>query len=127
MKLWRSMMKLPQPVKGALVAYLIVFAVVFVSVPASAMFSQGKLNSVLPWGMAALGLTVIILGVMLAADLRGSARAYASMMKDYKPMGVDYSKSFFANPKFIRIFGAMFALIGIWFLVGSTIMASQIS
>jgi hypothetical protein len=59
--------------------------VVFVSVPASAMFSQGKLNPVLPWGMDAPGLTVIILGVMLAADLRGSARAYASMMKDYKP------------------------------------------
>lgn len=53
MKLWRSMMKLPQPVKGAVVAYLIVFAVVFVSVPASAMFSQGKLNPVLRWGMGA--------------------------------------------------------------------------
>jgi hypothetical protein len=127
MKLWRSMMKLPQPLKGGLVAYLIAFAVVFVSVPASAVFTQGKLNPVMPWGMGALGLTVIVLGLMLAADLRGSARAYASMMKDYKPMGVDYSKSFFANPKFIRIFGAMFALIGIWFVVGSTIMASQIS
>ncbi|MCU1532253.1 MAG: hypothetical protein JWO49_1824 [Arthrobacter sp.] len=127
MKFWRSMMKLPQPLKGCLVAYLIAFAVVFVSVPASAISSQGKLNPVMPWGMGALGLTVVVLGVMLAADLRGSARAYALMLKDYRPMGVDYSKSFFANPKFVRVFGAMFAFIGIWFVVGSTIFASQMS
>ena len=127
MKLWRSMMKLPQPVKGGLVAYLIAFAVVFVSVPASAIFSQGKQNPVMPWALTALGLTAIVLGVMLAADIRGSARAYASMIKDHKPMGVDYSQSFFANPTFIRIFGAMLALVGIAFLAGSTIFASRLS
>jgi hypothetical protein len=127
MKLWRSMMKLPQPVKGGLVAYLIAFAVVFLSVPASAIFNLGKQNPVMPWGVAALGFTAIVLGVMLAADVRGSARAYAAMIKDHKPMGVDYSKSFFANPVFIRLFGAMFALVGIAFLVGSTIFASRLS
>jgi hypothetical protein len=42
-------------------------------------------------------------------------------------MGVDYSKSFFANPTFIRIFGAMFAFIGIGFVVSSTLVASQMS
>ena len=126
MKLWRSMMKLPQPVKGGLVAYLSAFAVVFLSVPASVMFGQGKQNPVLPWGVAALGLTAIVLGVMLAADLRGSARAYAAMVKDYKPMGVDYSKPFFARPTFIRLFGAMFTLIGIAFLVSSTIFTSLV-
>lgn len=106
---------------------MIAFAVVFVSVPASSMFNQGKVSPLMPWGMGALGLTAIVLGVMLAVDLRGSARAYALMVKDHKPMGVDYSKSFFANPRFIRIFGAMFAFIGIGFVVGSTIMASQMS
>ena len=87
MKPWRSMMKLRQPVKGGLVAYLIAFAVVFVSVPASAIFTEGKQNPVMPWSLTALGLTAIVLGVMLAADLRGSTRAYASMIKDHKPMG----------------------------------------
>jgi len=131
MKLWRSMMKLPQPVKGGLIAYLITFVVVFLSVPASVMLGQGKQNPVLPWGVAALGLTAIVLGVMLATDLRRSARAYASIMKDHKPMGVDCSRSFFANATFIRIFGAMVAVIGIGigigigFIVGATIMASQ--
>jgi hypothetical protein len=77
--------------------------------------------------MGALGITAIVLGVTLAADVRGSARAYASMVKDYKPMGVDYSKSVFTNPEFIRIFGALFAFTGIGFVLGSTIMASRMS
>ena len=127
MQLWHSMMKLPQPVKGGLVAYMITFAVVFVSVPASAIFSKGKVNPVMPWGMGALGLTAIVLGLMLVTDLRGSARAYAAMLKDYKPMGVDYSNSFFANPLFVRLFGAMFVIVGIMFVVGSTAFASQVS
>ena len=77
--------------------------------------------------MGALGLTAIVLGLMLVTDLRGSARAYAAMLKDYKPMGVDYSNSFFANPLFVRLFGAMFVIVGIMFVVGSTAFASQMS
>ena len=125
MQLWRSMMKLPQPVKGGLVAYLIVFGVVFLSVPVSALSTWAGTASPCAMGVAALGLSAIVLGVMLATDLRGSARAYAAMLKDCKPMGVDYSKSFFANPTFVRLFGAMFALVGIGFLVSSTIFASR--
>jgi hypothetical protein len=127
MKLWRSTMKLPQPLKGCFAAFLIIFAVVFVSVPVSAIFSQGKPSPVVLWGMGTLGVVVIVLGVVLAADLRGSAGAYASLIKEYKPMGVDYSKSFMANPKFARISGVMFVLVGTWFIVGSTIMASALS
>ncbi|MET1088002.1 MAG: hypothetical protein ABWY04_12920 [Arthrobacter sp.] len=127
MKLWRSMMGLPQPVKGCLVAYLIVFAAVFVSVPFLGLIGREQAGSVTPWTMGALGLSVVVLGLVLAFDVRGSARAYSEMMTDYKPMGVDYSKSFFANPKFIRFFGGMFAVVGIWFIVGSTIFASQLS
>lgn len=123
MKFWRSIMKLPQPLKGGLVAYVIVFAVAFLSVPASAIFSPGNASPVTLWGIGALGVTAIVLGVMLAADLRGSADAYVSFIKDYKPMGVDYSKSFVANPKFVRIFGVMFIIVGILFVVNSTIIA----
>lgn len=83
MKFWRSMMKLPQPVKGCLVACLITFAAAFVSVPAAALFGQDRLNPLTPWLMAALGLTAMVLGVVLAADLRGSAVAYASSSDCY--------------------------------------------
>jgi hypothetical protein len=127
MQLWRSMMKLPQPVKGCLVAYLIVFAVVFLSVPLLAIIGQEQAVNLAPWTMGALGLSAVALGLVLVFDVRGSARAYAAMTKDFKPLGIDYSKSFFANPTFIRIFGGMFAFMGAWFIVGSTIFASQVS
>jgi hypothetical protein len=127
MNFWRSMMNLPQPVKGCLVAYLVVFAVVFLSVPLLAIIGQEQAVSVAPWTRGALGLSAVALGLVLVFDVRGSARAYAAMTKDFKPLGIDYSKSFFSKPLFIRFFGGMFALIGAWFIVGSTIFASQIS
>jgi hypothetical protein len=127
MNLWRSMMKLPQPVKGCFVAYLIVFALAFVSVPLLALIGQDKAVNVTPWTMGALGLSAVLLGLVLALDVRGSARAYAAMMKDSKPMGVDYSKSIFATPWFVRCFGGMFALVGIFFIIGSTTISSQLS
>jgi hypothetical protein len=49
------------------------------------------------------------------------------MMKGYTPMGVDYSKSIFSKPWFVRCFGGMFAVVGILFIVGSTTNASQLS
>jgi uncharacterized membrane protein YdcZ (DUF606 family) len=129
MKLWRSVMKLPQPLKGCFVAFLVAFAVAFVSIPATAIVNQGKPGPVpvTLWSMGTLGVVVIVMGVVLAANLRGSAGAYASLIKDYKPMGIDYSRSFMANPKFARISGVLFVVVGIWFIVGSTVMASQMS
>ncbi|MCU1511176.1 MAG: hypothetical protein JWM13_1536 [Arthrobacter sp.] len=106
MNFWRSMMNLPQPVKGCLVAYLVVFAVVFLSVPLLAIIGQEQAVSVAPWTRGALGLSAVALGLVLVFDVRGSARAYAAMTKDFKPLGIDYSKSFFSKPLFIRFFGA---------------------
>ncbi|MBD1543590.1 hypothetical protein G9E11_15365 [Arthrobacter sp. IA7] len=127
MNFLRGMMALPQPVKGCLLAYLIVFAVAFVAIPITALTGRGQMNHAVLWIVAALGASAVVLGVVLATDLRGSARAYATLLKDFKPMGVDYSKSIFATPKFVRFFGAMFALVGIWFIVASTFFASSFS
>jgi hypothetical protein len=127
MKFWRSMMNLPQPVKGCLAAYLIVFAAAFVSVPLLALIGQEQAVNIAPWTMGALGLSAVLLGLVLAFDVRGSARAYASMTQDFKPLGIDYSKSIFSKPLFIRFFGGMFALMGIWFIVASTIFATQLT
>jgi hypothetical protein len=127
MKLWRSMMNLPQPVKGCLIAYLIVFAAAFVSVPLLALIGQEHAVNVAPWTTGALGLSAVLLGLALVFDVRGSARAYAVMMKDFKPLGIDYSQSVFAKPLFIRLFGGMFVLVGIAFILGSTIFGTQLS
>jgi hypothetical protein len=77
--------------------------------------------------MGSLGISAAVLGLVLAFNIRGSAHAYALLLKDFKPMGVDYSKSLFANPKFIRFFGAMFAFVGAWFVVASAIFAAGVS
>jgi hypothetical protein len=127
MKLWRSMMNLPQPIKGCVVVYLIVFALAFVSVPLLALTGQNDTVNMTPWTTGALGLSAVLLGLVLVLDVRGSARAYAAMMKDYKPMGVDYSNAIFSKPLFVRCFGGMFALVGIFFIVGSTTVASRLS
>lgn len=126
-KMWRSMMKLPQPAKGCMIAYLMVFAAVFISIPASAFLGQGRPNPVIPWGLWLLGLTAIGLGLVLASDLRGSARAYATLAKDHKIMGVDFSKSFFTTPNFVRILGAMLALVGVGFMFGAATFASPMA
>lgn len=119
MQLWRSMMKLPQPVKGLFVLYVVVFAVTFVSVPVAAWTGQAASTDLTRWTFAALGVTAVLLGLALALDIRGSAKAYAGMLKDYKPMGVDYSGSFLAKPGFVRVFGALFASIGVTFIVAA--------
>jgi hypothetical protein len=113
------MMNLPQPIKGCVVVYLIVFALVFVSVPLLALTGQNDTVNVTAWTAGALGVSAVLFGLVLAFDVRGSARAYAAMMKDYKPMGVDYSHAIFSKPLFVRCFGGMFALVGIFFIVTS--------
>ena len=125
MKLWRSMMALPQPVNGCLFAYFLAFGLAFVSIPVMSLAGRGQATAVVPWTMGALGASAVLLGLVLVTDIRGSARAYASMLKDFKPMGVDYSKSVFAKPAFVRVFGGLFALMGVWFVIASTIFASH--
>lgn len=126
MNLWRSMMKLPQPVKGCLVAFTVLFAVAFISLLFGPALGQEVTVGVTPWATGALGLCAIVLGVVLATDFRGSARAYASLVSEVKPLGVDYSKTFLSKPLFIRVFGGMFIVVGIGFIVGSLISASQV-
>lgn len=89
MKLWRSMMALPQPLKGCLFAYFLAFGVAFVAIPAMSFAGRGQATAVVPWTMGALGASAVLLGLVLATDLRGSARAYASTLKDFKPMDVE--------------------------------------
>lgn len=125
MQLWRAVRKLPQPVKGLFVLYMVVFAVAFLSVPLAAFTGQAQSAEVVPWTFGAVGVAAVLLGLALVFDVRGSAQAYAGMVKDFKPMGVDYSNSFFARPAYIRAFGGLFAVIGIVFIVAATVYAGR--
>lgn len=127
MKFFRLLSALPQPLKGALWAYLVVFVMAFVSVGLMAFAPRGMVAGLIPWITGVMGATGIGVGLILLTDMRGAAKAYAKMLKDYKPMGVDYSRSVFTKPLFIRIFGAAFMLVGVWFLVYSVLFPGPVA
>lgn len=121
MKLWRQMATLPQPLQGLLRAYMVIFALVFVSMAISFAVSpesgDGGLPLVMRLGFGLVGAAAAVLGLVLATDYRGSAGAYGGLAKDYRIMGVDFSESAFAKPLFIRLLGAGLLVIGVVFVV----------
>jgi hypothetical protein len=54
----------------------------------------------------------VAFGLLLALDVSGAARKYASTTAKLRPLGVDYSNSLFAKPWFARAFGVMMMLVG---------------
>lgn len=76
-------------------------------------------------GFGALGVVAFVLGAALLTNFRGSALAYSNMMKNYKLLGVDYSKSFLVSPLFIRLFGAFYMFIGTCFVVATITQIQQ--
>lgn len=124
MKFWRIIKTLPQPLKAILMLFTVYFAVDFISFLVLALFRQEELLLILiPWMFGGLGVVGFLLGLVLVTDFRGSAQAYSGMMKEYKPFGVDYSRSPFSKPGFLRFFGAGYMLVGVWFVVLSTFFA----
>jgi hypothetical protein len=103
---------LPQPLRSLYFAYLIAFVVVFVSFP----FHLGE---VLRWAVTVVGVVALLLGLCFMTNFRGSAHAHAAAAKEYRPMGVDYSKSFMATPAFARLFGAMPIFVGGGFVIAA--------
>jgi hypothetical protein len=122
LNLFRAMRRLPQPLKSLLALFLAAFVLVFLgSILAVAIRTEAWVR-IMVISYSVLGVIGFVLGAALLADFRGSAQAYSGMMKNYKPLGVDYSKSFITNPRFIRLFGAGYMLIGIWFVVLTILM-----
>lgn len=105
---------LPQPLKTLYILFLIVFAVTFVSIPLGA-------RDVARWASGALGVVAILLGLCLLTNLKGSATAMSKYMKESRPMGVDYSKSFLSSPGYARFFGGFFAFVGVMFATTAAI------
>ncbi|MCZ2401746.1 hypothetical protein IV498_00745 [Paenarthrobacter sp. Z7-10] len=53
-----------------------------------------------------------MLGLCLITNFNGSALSLANAVKGYKPLGVDYSRSFLATETYARLFGAGFLVVG---------------
>lgn len=103
---------LPQPLKSLYLLFFLVFAITFVSVPLGG-------RDVTRWSSGALGVVAVLLGLCLLLNLNGSATAVAKHLKEAKPMGVDYSRSFLASTWYARFFGGFAVLVGVMFSVAS--------
>ena len=126
MKFWRLTRTLPQPLKAILMLFNVAFAVTFIGFLILALSGRKEmLFTFTPWMLGSLGVIGFLLGLFLLTDFRGSTQAYSGMMKKYKPMGVDYSGSPFSKPAFLRFFGAVYMLVGAWFVVLSTLFGSS--
>ena len=54
----------------------------------------------------------LLLGLVLLLNVSGAAQAVSLLMREQRPMGVDYSKSWLASTGYMRFFGGFMALIG---------------
>ncbi|HKS00963.1 MAG TPA: hypothetical protein VJS86_04745 [Arthrobacter sp.] len=121
MKFFRLISSMPQPLRAGLWAYLVVFAIAFAGIGVLAFAPRELAFGIVPWLTGTMGAVGFGVGLILVLNMRGAAGAYARLISQSKPLGVDYSRSVFVRPVFIRIFGAAFMLVGIWFLVFSVI------
>jgi len=106
--------RLSQPLKTL---YLLWFVAVLAVV--GTIFLEGPVAPVL----GAAGAVVLLTGLTLVTNLNHAADALAQSMKDYRPLGVDYSRSWMATPAYAKLFGGLSILVGAGFIVAALIEA----
>jgi hypothetical protein len=71
------------------------------------------------FALAAVGTLFFLLGLCASLNINDTADGMASALKDYRPMGADYSKTFLATPLYARLFGIMAVVVGPAFAVSA--------
>lgn len=104
--------RLPQPLKALYLAFYAAFAATFAT-----FFVGGDRATAAASG--ALGAVAALTGLTLVTNLNGAATALAEATAAYRPMGVDYSRSFFARPWIGRLFGVAMLAVGTTFVVAA--------
>ncbi|GAB3536230.1 hypothetical protein GCM10027403_16290 [Arthrobacter tecti] len=108
--------QLPQPLRGFYIAFMVAFACTWLTILFSAVLQNGVLLTAALWLAGALGLCGFLVGLFIITNFRGSLPVMVKAMKSYRPMGIDYSRSFIATPGYLRVVAVAFMVIGVFFI-----------
>ncbi|MDP9999021.1 hypothetical protein [Pseudarthrobacter sulfonivorans] len=95
-----------------MVAYLAIAGVAFLAALITLLLDKPTQIVAVSWLTVGVGVLAFLFGLVLVTNFRESAVVYAGMFKDLRLWGQDYSKTPFATPRFLRLFGAAFMLMG---------------
>jgi hypothetical protein len=100
----------PHPLRELLVVYIL--AVLTTTV--ITLFTEG---TILRIATVTLGASALLFGLTLLTNLKGGADYYSRLPARRSWLGVDYSRSVLARPVVMRLGGALFAVVGVVFIV----------
>lgn len=112
----RFVRSLPQPTRTVYALFFVALVVAFVLIIGVGAVLDTSLLGLL----AVPGALLVVVGALQALDVRGTAAAMASFLAQSRPMGVDYGRSFFATPRYVRLLGLAYVVIGLfWCALGA--------
>ena len=111
--------RLPQPAKTLYVLIFLAFVVLFLTFVMD-------LAETRRFALVATGTLFFLLGLCASLNINGTADGMASAIKEYRPLGADYSRSFLATPLYARLFGIMAVVVGSAFAVTAIVFPDSL-